>query len=152
MSGSVVSAVCSIIVADLNDQPAYKCLSYTWGEPTHTGAILLDGAEFPVGQNLFGATTYLSTCPSARISPIWIDEVCINQQDLQERSQQVGMMRRIHSQAEEVLVWLGPATALDSVAIPLTKRLARKELDSIRHFYDRPWFERIWVIQEAVLA
>ncbi|EWG36100.1 hypothetical protein FVEG_00257 [Fusarium verticillioides 7600] len=44
-----------------------------------------------------------------RVTHIWIDSICINQQDLHERSQQVAMMGRIYSQSVRTLIWLGEA-------------------------------------------
>jgi hypothetical protein len=104
---------------DLDTAPPFKALSYTWDlafrvrrkkdEETQVDfpeRIICNGVVFNVTQNLFDAlSAFLAT---NLFELIWIDAICINQDDLQERAAQVLIMGNIYSAAEEVLVWLGP--------------------------------------------
>jgi hypothetical protein len=70
----------------------YRCLSYCWETTERTAAILCDGYRFAVTQNLYSAMHCLrSATTDVRI---WIDQLCINQDDHEERSQQVSIMVR----------------------------------------------------------
>ncbi|KAF2109649.1 heterokaryon incompatibility protein-domain-containing protein [Lophiotrema nucula] len=82
----------------------YQALSYTWGDPHATNEILLNGGPFPVTSNLYAALHRLR-CPNTSRT-IWIDAICINQSDVEERNHQVQIMRKIFLLASEVLVFL----------------------------------------------
>lgn len=104
---------CTLSTFSLNDPPAYMALSYTWGSALpgdgltadldHT--LLCDGAEIAITASLENA---LLSVPLTQ-EYIWADAVCINQQDLAERSAQVALMGKIYSYASQVTVWLGVA-------------------------------------------
>lgn len=83
----------------------YEALSYVWGDSSITRTILLEGREFQVTTNLYSALRRLRYPDYTRI--IWIDAICINQSNLEERSQQVLLMKNIYEGAEEVLMWMG---------------------------------------------
>lgn len=63
---------------------------------------------------------------------LWVDAACIDQTDVQERNHQVGQMQNIYADAEEVVVWLGPASSDSSLAIRFIKQLCAC-LDDITH-------------------
>jgi hypothetical protein len=80
----------------------FKALSYTWGDLTKESSVMLDGHQFPVTENLHAAMSRLrnlikSAANPDRIVPSfwWIDTICINQDDILERNQQVSVMTRI---------------------------------------------------------
>ncbi|KAF4633144.1 hypothetical protein G7Y89_g4978 [Cudoniella acicularis] len=116
---------------DKTTVPKFEALSYTWGvigNPveitvgTHSpGAIL---ARLPVSKNLATALPYLRHEEKDRT--LWIDAICINQEDHNERSSQVQKMGRIYSQAERVLAWLGPAESHSHHAIETLDSLAAR--------------------------
>jgi hypothetical protein len=173
-------------VTNLDDNPIYKCLSYTWGEPggdetdetwsRPTQAILIDGIEMHVRQNLYNALIALRQ--SGSLGPIWIDALCINQNDIEERNTQVAQMANIYKNAEEVIVWLGHEREYTQTAVACFQRLpvTRQELLSDEHivlrdkvfascsftdsellamtrfFTDHAWFGRTWTLQEMWLA
>lgn len=83
----------------------YYALSYCWGDPADPPEITLNGVQVAVTRNLHRALRRFRSPGLKR--PIWIDALCINQQDLAERSVQVLRMRELYSRAELVLVWLG---------------------------------------------
>jgi hypothetical protein len=88
----------------------YCALSYAWGEPVFTKTLVVDENSFiPITENLDVALRRLRL---ASIRILWVDAVCINQQDVQERAQQIMLMGRVFSQAEKVLVW----TELDNAS------------------------------------
>jgi hypothetical protein len=108
--------------------PSYEAVSYVWGSEADPSFISirdrgrLGSSSLPVTQNLAEAVRYLRREDEARI--LWIDAVCINQQDLVERSVQVGRMGEIFRNAKQVDVWLGPESASSDVAVNLVHTMA----------------------------
>ncbi|MCJ1383200.1 hypothetical protein MMC17_006313 [Xylographa soralifera] len=90
----------------LSEAPPYEALSYVWGDAATSGHINCAGKDLPITPNLTAAIYRLRLTSVDRC--LWIDQLCINQDNLQERSKQVNMMRLIYKSAETVLVWLGP--------------------------------------------
>ncbi|KAH9217518.1 heterokaryon incompatibility protein-domain-containing protein, partial [Leptodontidium sp. 2 PMI_412] len=91
--------------------PQYEALSYTWGSADDPKTIRVGNAPFDrtvleVTSNLAKALPYLRHASVRRT--LWIDAICVNQQDLQERSSQVKRMPDLYSKAKGVVVWLGP--------------------------------------------
>ncbi len=85
----------------------YKALSYRWGDRDDTVPILCNGHILQVPRNLHSALAHLGAAfPD---DAFWIDYICINQEDNDEKGLQVGIMREIYSDAGEVLIWLEPA-------------------------------------------
>ncbi|KAF2757367.1 hypothetical protein EJ05DRAFT_511186 [Pseudovirgaria hyperparasitica] len=80
-------------------------LSYCWGKGPPTNAIILDGHRFSVSDNLYSAMLELRH-PEQAIN-VWIDAICMNQDDLEERSREVLRMRSIYAAAQLVVIWLG---------------------------------------------
>lgn len=85
----------------------YEALSYVWGSWDNPRSISIGQHDFTITKNLYAALLCLRDCSFIRI--IWIDAICINQADNQEKQYQVEMMGKIYSQACCVLVWLGEA-------------------------------------------
>lgn len=94
---------CSLIIPQAELE--HGALSYVWGFSSKAVPINLDGFKIPVTQNLEYALRY----PRRQTQPrrIWVDAVCINQADLDERSKQVSRMKNIYQQAFNVVIWLG---------------------------------------------
>ena len=123
--------------------PNYEALSYTWGSsenPTivqiasissfcsanHIHCLIKEWGDYvrneihnsgslSVTQNLAEALRHLRKEDDFRA--LWVDAICVNQQDLTERSQQVRRMADIYRSARQVLVWLGPGSADSSLAM-----------------------------------
>ena len=87
---------------------------YNKGEEGDAKPLFCDGRKIMIHANLYEAMARLRCL---RPTEYWIDAVCINQQDLSEKTQQVQMMGRIYGDAEEVVVWLGNVTSF--AAYPL---------------------------------
>ncbi|KAH8702916.1 heterokaryon incompatibility protein-domain-containing protein, partial [Phaeosphaeriaceae sp. PMI808] len=96
---------CSITPFDLTTAPAFENLSYCWGNVAQKKLIECNKRPFQVTNNLYSALQHLRYKDKERI--LWIDAICINQEDWNERSAQVVIMRNIYQRAERVLVWLG---------------------------------------------
>ncbi|RSL91392.1 hypothetical protein CEP51_000329 [Fusarium floridanum] len=206
---------CSLVVKDLDDDPVYDALSYTWGCPVTVYSdasevssaaawaapsfdIICDGKPLSVTANLYAAilSWRLQSSKTGRrycrilkgikiVHPtrnIWIDQICINQSDLQERNSQVMLMGRIFKQSRLCLVWLGGDDQFSQTAIATMVKVLNVEagtfsklatgnmfetklyhnigMESIEPwewitlyaFLSRSWFWRSWVVQEAALS
>lgn len=124
-SGSQIIS-CELYQASLEDPPPYKALSYAWvngiaiSQPLET-LIQCNGVHMRVSANLFAALRRLRS--NQRPVEIWVDSICINQKDLSERSQQVGVMREIYSKSEEVIIWLAEPSEQDELGEELMTAL-----------------------------
>jgi hypothetical protein len=167
---------CILQTVSLQDEVKFRALSYVWGDPTVTTTILLNGEMFPVTINL-GAALRRFRDPD-NVVAIWADAICINQDDLSERGEQVQLMGRIYVCADQVLGWLGEEADNSDVGMDAFKKwadwatstrgkavedLAQIEDDipdafdedttsAIRHILERPFWSRVWIIQEVALA
>jgi hypothetical protein len=93
----------------LSQSPAYKAVSWPWGDVRLKGQIKVNMSLFAISVNI-GAALHTFRHETEPLL-LWIDTLCIDQINFSERSQQVRLMRQIYSQADVVLAWLGPATA-----------------------------------------
>lgn len=210
--GDPASIRCTIHAVDLDDDPLYAALSYTWGQPRtvfHVDKepiksdipfmIYCDGKLVTVTKNCFNALMHLRIYadkdvinrppesvknmmqwePYKGSKYIWIDAICINQEDNDEKSVQVAMMDRIYRQARSVYVWLGEhddfvrpaAKAIHVLANcdPETaqkysifnkhayeelgiEEITRQDWIAIYAFFHRSWFCRAWIAQEIARA
>lgn len=85
----------------------YRCLSYVWGAAGNEETIMLNGKTFRCCKNLADFLKAASLQYGLTSKALWIDAICIDQQNDIERSQQVAYMGDVYSKANEVLVWLG---------------------------------------------
>lgn len=81
---------CNIRTVSLDDNLEYEALSYVWGDNTISRPILLNEQIIQATSNLSNALQHLRK-PDETLT-LWIDAICINQQDVDEKSHQVGMM------------------------------------------------------------
>lgn len=158
----------SFVYSDIKSCPKYTALSYAWGEPTKTRKITVDGRDdFEIGENLW----WFLHCRSLTMKKprlFWIDAICIDQDNVRERNHQVGLMKQIYSMASSVYIWLGCESensrlAMDFLANESTKPLkqqvddfrpiwGRQEGKAIRDLFQRPYWRRMWIIQEIIHA
>ncbi|KIH89914.1 hypothetical protein SPBR_00360 [Sporothrix brasiliensis 5110] len=104
--------VCTLVETRFGNKPKFHALSYTWGHKTADDpTITLNGFPFVVRHNLFDALTFFRRQNQAADAgqQFWIDAICINQSDVEERNRQVRIMDQIYFRATEVVVWLGEA-------------------------------------------
>ena len=168
---------CSLEHVDLNSHPRFNALSYYWGDTAKPCVVSCEGCSIPVTQNLHDALLRLRK--PGLVVRIWADALCINQKDKPERKQQIPLMRRIYHQAETCFAWLGPHTELDALAFKLldtireyrekcpsdtdgkglkpgklfaTYSITPGEWAGMSRLFARPWFERVWALEEIVLS
>ncbi|CAG8976389.1 hypothetical protein HYALB_00012536 [Hymenoscyphus albidus] len=152
-------------------------LSYAWGTSLETRAILVNGATVQVTINLEAALRALGrTSIFADRYMLWVDALCINRQDFDERSKQVQKMRHIYSFSRAVVAWVGEEYDESEKALDLVEMLAGVYEDSekgwmlrasygddaarfsisswvsLERFMRRWYWERLWVIQELALG
>ena len=158
----------------LNDAPAFFALSYVWGTEKPNESLKIEQSVLRITPSLSILLHQLEVSHDVRF--LWVDQICINQLDNPEKAVQVKIMRDIYVSARKVLLWLGPSTkgtdlAMDSI-VPLDESIgvlpqsqfARDSISSrlpgqddpfwpgLVELYARPWYDRLWVLQEAILA
>jgi hypothetical protein len=172
-------------VHELSSSLLYQALSYTWQDSTLDGTsdILINGQRFAIYENLYHFLCLHSAkeqhCTDALI---WIDQLCIDQNNLAERNHQVAQMAQIYALADETIVWLGSGIHLSSVFkadwvmdtvrepwdwIPPPSVAARslrityeEDLEHLRDFpllalallARRAYWHRVWIVQEVLLS
>ncbi|KAF2712559.1 hypothetical protein K504DRAFT_372011 [Pleomassaria siparia CBS 279.74] len=167
---------------ELSEAPPFYTASYVWGENLHdqstttTTTIALESGTLPVLSSL---TPFLNmVCAHTDFSAKdwwWIDSLCINLKDTQEREDQVKIMGSIYQRAKRVIIWLGEEREPDSDCTGVTRFLSRlsslppefrtnkalrtklleKKLDAqwrgVGRLLCRKWWTRVWTLQEYVL-
>jgi len=105
-AGTEASWEYSLLTTNTEDAPQYETLSYVWGTPHRSRSLeLSDGTLLRTTRTLKRALPHIAKYCSTGY--LWVDQVCINQDDLSERAQQVSIMGAIYSRCARVLVWLG---------------------------------------------
>ncbi|CBY00400.1 hypothetical protein IAQ61_011332 [Plenodomus lingam] len=152
-------------IYDLDEKPEYIALSYMWDQGDGKRHIECQGSKIEVTENLWQFLRQyrarMMEKQDQEMNPskpprLWIDAISINQSDLKERSHQVSLMRDIYTSAESVIVWLGLAKGHDELAFLLTRypQLLKVEemLAGLVSLLNKPYWSRVWVVQEVVLA
>ncbi|KAH7067456.1 heterokaryon incompatibility protein-domain-containing protein [Paraphoma chrysanthemicola] len=142
------------------EEQGYEALSYVWGDPQTDRFIYCPTGKIPIAANLSQALLHIRCSDRTRV--LWIDAVCIDQKNVQERSHQVSMMGNIYSQAQQVLVWLGPDSrniAAKTFAIlrtlihpPFLTVPDEQVLPHMEQVEKSVWFTRLWVVQEFFMS
>jgi hypothetical protein len=173
---------CQIHITTLaqSPPPKYRALSYVWGDPRNTLEISLNNVSVQVTINLASALQHIRDKEEKVV--LWADAICINQEDLDERSKQVQfVMDEVYKDAEEVLVWLGEESEDSDLAMSFmeswTTGKGQKSGDggdasdlnedlklafesafdaaaetAVLTLLQRPFWTRLWVLQEIVVA
>lgn len=151
----------------IHESSDYEALSYVWGRHDEERRVVeLNGTLVDVLPNLKTALRFLRLPSKDRI--IWVDALCINQADNQEKGQQITMMVDIYAGAVDVLVWLGEATEYSDVGMGVIRYFANTHakrsdapwlVDSpdllakgLQDILSRSWWSRVWTIQEPAVA
>ena len=157
-------------------QPDYDAISYTWGTDPEWMNIYINDYEYPLTPNLhdalqqFRLNQYKNGMSKRKL---WIDAICIQQADNAEKSSQLRLMRDIYARASSVLMWLGKLDDSTELAFDTFERFAANDdtqdgsatfrdievlgtaderKTAIQRFIQRPYFDRVWIIQEVVVA
>ncbi|KAK5698437.1 hypothetical protein LTR17_023669 [Elasticomyces elasticus] len=156
------------------DTLPYDALSYTWGDGARTKYISCNGRKLAVTPTLLEALQRFRD--SHEVVTLWIDQICICQDRIKERNQQVSMMGDIFKCARKVIVWLGEHHEDSKAGMQLANQLihiaryqkinelqasdldahglpgrGHKKWKALAAILRRPWFWRTWVVQEVVL-
>jgi hypothetical protein len=131
---------CRIFHASLDENPSFLALSYVWGDASDKRTILVDKRPFRVTRNLFNAMMGLRETHSLII---WIDAICINQADDEEKGWQVRLMGAIYRQASGVLAWFGASADNSDTVIDYLQILGERAEKCGLHDGPEPCM-RIW--------
>ncbi|OAK98292.1 HET-domain-containing protein, partial [Phaeosphaeriaceae sp. SRC1lsM3a] len=155
----------------LDDSLDYIAISYAWGDSMDTEELFLDGAKVPVATSLYYALTAVRRKKSEVL--VWVDALCIDQQNADERATQVRLMGHIYSKATSVAVWLGPEADESELAMDLLQDVSDDQVSPAREratqerirsttkypesaalfaLFKREYWKRLWCIQEVLLA
>ena len=142
-------------------------MSYSWGPETPKFKVRCGDNNFiEVTQNLLDA---LQALQGRDPLALWIDQICIDQDNEDDKNVQLPYMAEIYKKAQEVIVWVGNSGDGSEFAMDFLKRLAtqgetisphlmahlgyQKPMSTQLHdFLSRPWFSRVWTLQEAAVA
>lgn len=151
---------CTREIVTLADSPSYHALSYVWGDPEIRQDISVHDRIVSVTQNLGIVLRYLRF--ENRSRRLWIDALCIDQNNRQERNTQVRMMGDIYAAANVVLIWIGEADQWTNQAFDAMDAIDQGDMNHpgnteiftfcIKAIENRPWFSRVWIMQELSLA
>ncbi|CAI9630242.1 unnamed protein product [Alternaria burnsii] len=163
-----------------DDTIPYDALSYTWGGTQKTSRVKVNGEYLDVTENLHSALQHLRSENVDKT--LWVDAICIDQNNERERGHQVQQMCKIYSQAEAVVVWLGQATRETDILFVILQRFEEHSLlyahghqhwdlaqwksfwlsvpkdsdaelcNGLSLLLSRPWFKRVWILQEIANA
>ncbi|MCJ1234855.1 hypothetical protein MMC14_002818 [Varicellaria rhodocarpa] len=169
----------TLSTCSLTNLPSYEALSYCWGVRSGS-SILCNSHSMKIQETLFHALSVLRRPDAERT--LWVDAICIDQNDNDERTNQVRLMRQIYQYSTRVIVWLGEHTQDSEQGIDLIlsiQKLAESddkmsafaqalapddlpklnlpsvdsgEWGSLDNIFWRPWFTRIWIIQELAVS
>lgn len=147
---------------DLSQDPDFVALSYTWGESTPSRNIIVNDCNFPVTLNLYH---FLKRQREAlRDSNIWVDAICINQSDLLEKNQQIPNLNMVYMAANALTIWLGEDSSDSKLALEwmgslvgdspyaTMPHLHNNVNRAIQGVLQRPWWKRIWIVQELAMG
>jgi hypothetical protein len=147
--------------------PRYIALSYNWGitsDATHS----IECNEMPmrVRKNLYGFLVLYQRHAEPGTLPLWVDAICVNQDNIEERNHQVALMREIYASATLVIAWLGGEIKDAALAFSLIDgpfglkpdddkeecgKSSYHHWRSLRSLFRRSYWERIWIVQEFIL-
>ena len=165
-----------LLAFPIHKLPDYRALSYTWDGQTRYRSIPCNGASIAVTSNVQTVLPYLYERYGNHY--VWVDVVCIDQDNIEEKNAQIPLMRTIYSKAAAVVIWLGVGDSpineaikeIPSILPRLDKfdgRLVMNDDKLLSHglpissssvwcgvhiLLSQFWFTRVWVFQEAVLS
>ncbi|KAL6908483.1 heterokaryon incompatibility domain-containing protein [Trichoderma evansii] len=149
---------CNLRELNIESDPFYEALSYTWGKPEFTERLILDDKYLIyITPNLRDALLRFRS--KLNVRRIWVDAICINQQDDQDKVRQIPLMTQIYRRCSGVLVWLGNdsqgSSSMESINAYSRQIDHRDDIQDIQQdietFIRLPWFGRRWIVQEVVL-
>ncbi|KAF2006132.1 HET-domain-containing protein, partial [Amniculicola lignicola CBS 123094] len=144
---------CQLSHHPLDSDLQFYALSYTWDQGGGYQDIGCDGRNLRVTKNLCNFLLQFRETETRQF--LWVDAICIDQENFEERSSQVQLMRRIYSDATRVFVWLGNANSTTALAFRLIEDTILDQIDksiwdenAVVELLSRPYWSRVWIIQE----
>jgi len=154
----------------------YEAISYVWGSSECPHYIDLDEGRVPLTESLYNVLRRFRLVNRDRV--LWTDAICINQDDNEEKAWQITLMPKIYFSATRVLAYLGDeADGSEDLPLLFDKLLKAdfhhisaddiSDLELVKNglpvqddlswdvlvaFVSRPWFERVWIVQEVVMS
>ncbi|GIZ42811.1 hypothetical protein CKM354_000606500 [Cercospora kikuchii] len=150
----------------------YTAISYCWGDDNFIRPITVSGHPKMITITLDGILRHLRD-PEKEVT-LWADQLCINQQSPADKESQVKLMGMVYTKSCNTVIWLGKEPGEEafkalqglSQATMGREELLDEELEhlrrpkgedaetmlSLRALLKQPWFQRTWIIQEAVLS
>lgn len=163
------TTICRLETYPQRIAPRYDAVSYCWGDDETPATIQVNGYGLQIRKGLLAfLKASLDRRPPLR--PLWIDAICLNQDDGAEKADQVPLMGQIYRNASRTIVWLGPpeentlqtlafmkaviifAEEHDDIAAIGKEHHFPQEWEAVRRYMRRAWFNRLWVMQEVVLS
>jgi hypothetical protein len=134
----------------------YEALSYVWGSEDTPASLFISGYQLPITQNLCAALGCLQHSSTPRV--LWVDAVCIDQNNESEKQQQIQLMAEIYAKASHVIVWLGPGRPMGRQALYILGKAGestrfvyfQSAVEKVQTLLDGEWFQRIWVRDNPV--
>lgn len=156
----------SLHTVSLNDTCDFDALSYVWGDTSVTVDISVDNCIVGVTPNLHAFLRKIRQPNTERT--VWVDYVCINQNNISERNSQVALMCQIYSNARSVVAWLGDLAPealeliewyhanrngfyFESTGLHIDKAI-EKLLTPAKALCSSPYWHRVWTFQEWHLS
>ncbi|KAJ5921097.1 HET-domain-containing protein [Penicillium verhagenii] len=118
---------CSLRTISLKKPVKFEALSYVWGGAEASEKILLEGYRFQVTPNLASALHYLRNGFRKRV--IWIDFICIDQGNAEERNSQVLLMALVYRKCTRVISFLGNPNREIERMVSWTERYVHKKIN-----------------------
>ncbi len=150
--------VCTLRAVTFGSKPKFEALSYRWATDEANDPITLNSFPFKVKKNLLDALLFFRrrAASGKTRQSLWIDALCINQGDMEERNRQVRIMDQIYLRANTVVVWLGSGYdkfQREMMGEPKPEADASQYNDSIqrnmvRELQNDEYWGRLWIIQE----
>lgn len=156
------SLMCTIEHESLISPRSYAALSYYWGAGARR-TISIGKYKQVITENLWHALRAIRGLqPPGVPIRLWVDAMCINQNDMKERSEQVRMMRQIYSKAGHVAAYLGRTKLSQDDAEFLQTKVTglyseifswtRSNWDALNVLFCLQYWKRVWIIQELTVA
>jgi hypothetical protein len=133
---------------------SYTALSYVWGSPGKVKNIVVDGISLGVTANLFSALHDLRD--DTRTLLLWVDAICINQSDNEEKAKQIGIVGQIYAGASHTIIYLGLGIidTREPLCLAVLANDGQNEVEArvLESLAKKEWFSRVWVFQELVFS
>lgn len=168
---------CSLHEGSPGDGTVYYALSYVWGAPVFPHKIYCHDGTLFITESLFTALRNYRRADQP--VTMWVDAICINQEDMAERSQQVLLMQEIYSESKQLWIWLGedsdycseafqymsdvleifgfpPGPDVENVAlvgdmiVVAMNKITGESMIGLEQLFSNTWFRRAWTFQEVV--